>query len=221
MISKKYKCIFIHIPKNAGTSIEYKIDPNKIKNYLPDHRTIKDLEPFNIKKLLSLYKYSQLYSIARRIKYSLTRNDSNFIELNRKEYDEYFKFTIVRNPWSRVYSWYRGVMRDKERYRISDNISFKQYLNKYLNQPALRSQLYWLEDSMGNIPFDYICKFENLYEDFGKVSRLIGLEDSELPRKKYTGNSNSYIEAYDDEMKAIIARRYKEEINFFNFSFDR
>lgn len=33
--------------------------------------------------------------------------------MTHKQYNEYFKFTVIRNPWERAYSWYKGVMRDE------------------------------------------------------------------------------------------------------------
>ena len=46
MISHKHKCIYIHIPKTAGTSIEYKFGHFKeLKRGVQDHRTIGEMEP--------------------------------------------------------------------------------------------------------------------------------------------------------------------------------
>jgi len=74
MISDKYKCIFIHIPKNAGTSIESKIcAEEELVNLLPDHRTILDMEPLSPQKIFFSYHYDQGVSIARRAKYYLVR----------------------------------------------------------------------------------------------------------------------------------------------------
>jgi hypothetical protein len=53
VISDRFRCIFIHIPKNAGTSIESKFCSEEgTENLLPDHRTIIDLEPLSPAKLL-------------------------------------------------------------------------------------------------------------------------------------------------------------------------
>ncbi|MBN2394963.1 MAG: hypothetical protein JXC36_00700, partial [Candidatus Atribacteria bacterium] len=70
MISDRFRCIFIHIPKNAGTSIESKICSEEgTENLLPDHRTMLDFEPLSLDKILMMYKKDQLYSAARRVKY--------------------------------------------------------------------------------------------------------------------------------------------------------
>ena len=63
-INDKYKIIFIHIPKNAGISIEEALFDKKI-----GHKSILQFESHNLKK-----------------------------------YHEYFKFTVVRNPYDRLVS---------------------------------------------------------------------------------------------------------------------
>jgi len=47
MISHKHKCIFIHIPKCAGTSVEYALghyDRPKEQRKNQDHRFITDIQ---------------------------------------------------------------------------------------------------------------------------------------------------------------------------------
>jgi hypothetical protein len=46
MISHEYKCIFVHIPKTAGSSIEQKLGWfDELKWGVQDHRTIREIEP--------------------------------------------------------------------------------------------------------------------------------------------------------------------------------
>ena len=73
MINHKYKCIFIHIQRTAGSSIENKIDD---KNWWSD----KDLRPY---KHLLASQAKKIYS---------------------QHWNDYFKFSIVRNPWARMVS---------------------------------------------------------------------------------------------------------------------
>ena len=69
MISEKFRCIFIHIPKNAGTSIESKICFEEgTENLLPNHRTTLDLEPLStIKLFFAQYGLSKIINIAGTI----------------------------------------------------------------------------------------------------------------------------------------------------------
>jgi len=74
MISHKYKCIFVHIPRSAGTLIEYTIIGNDWWNINPQ---TKHLFSQTAKNLYKDYWY------------------------------DYFKFSVVRNPWDRLVSMTR------------------------------------------------------------------------------------------------------------------
>jgi len=226
MISDKYKCIFIHIPKNAGTSIESKLCAEEgLVNLSPDHRTILDVEPLSAQKIRILYDKVQFYSMARRVKYFIQKRQigSFYKPTSRMRYRDYFKFSFVRNPWSRAYSWYRATMKDSReqiKYSVPASCQFFDFIKYHLEyQPGLRTQFYWLRDSKGNIPLDFIGRFENLESDFIKVAQSIGLLNSELPKKRYTGKSASYVKAYNSRTKDIIWQKYREEIDFFGFEF--
>ena len=56
MISHKYKCIYIHIPKTAGSSVEKKLGLyNELSWGVQDHRTIRDIQPITPRLLLKLF----------------------------------------------------------------------------------------------------------------------------------------------------------------------
>ena len=72
MISHKHKCIFIHIQRTGGTSIE---------------RWLQGEDQWNLK-----HNYKHITT-----SYAKERAYPEY-------YDDYFKFTFVRNPYERVLS---------------------------------------------------------------------------------------------------------------------
>lgn len=218
MISHKYKCIFFHIPKTAGTSIEKKLEHFKtFKRGIQDHRTVKDIEPLSSHDLLKIIKLCDLSFVAKRLRNRLMKKGG----VSKQHYDTYFKFTFVRNPWARVFSWYMNVMRDEKHQKdlgISRNCSFKQFLNDHLDQWALRPQLFWITNINGEIPLDFIGRFEKLQEDFVHVCDVLNIKDNSLPKLIPTTNP-LYVDMYDEDMKNIVAQRYADEIRFFKFEF--
>lgn len=149
-------------------------------------------------------------------------NPNNHSVVSKLEYNSYFKFSFVRNPWARVYSWYKNVLRDADHRRtlgIQPEIEFHQFLDKFVGQGALRPQTYWLKDFRGEIKLDFVGRFENLATDFDVVKGALNLQDLELPHKLNQGNS-SYLKAYDYPTKKMVSDVYREEIDLFGYKFD-
>ena len=221
MISHKYKCIFIHIPKTAGTSIEKKLGLFEELSWgVQDHRTIKDIRPIDLSSLIQILIHNQRgysrRSLFRKILFSNTSE-----RVSKNQYENYFRFTIVRNPWDRIYSWYRGIMRDpKHGY---ENCDFKTFVKKYKNHSGLKSQLYWITDFEDKIAVDKIIRFENLASEILDVFNILNMKDFALPHlldSEKTGKKKDYRGDYDEELFEIVMNTYDEEIRLFDYKFD-
>lgn len=225
MVSHKYKCIFIHIPKCAGTSIESALGHLERHEGRggQDHRTIRMIE----KPILTPDLFSEkenLLEVLRRLRKRVRKaeNPKNKITVTAAQYTDYFKFTFIRNPWDRAFSWYKNVMRDeihREGLGIKNGISFKDFLKTFAGEGMLRPQTYWLKSFDGDIHLDFIGRFENLEEDFTKVCKYLDIPHISLPHR-IKGSSEDYTDYYDPESKRIISEVYQEEIDLFNYSFN-
>jgi hypothetical protein len=221
MISKEKKFIFIHNFKTGGTSIEYKLGHfETLERDVQDHRTIREIELLtNRKHFLRMTFYALKIGKPKRAMFYF----KNFYApvLTKSEYDSFFKFTFVRSTWARVYSWYANVMQDdvlRKSYHIEDSeYSFKDFLTEKLNHKTY-SLLHFLKDSKGDIPMDFIGRFENLQEDFNSISKTLGLEDGTLP-KLLVRNRKHYTDFYTEETKSMVYQFYKEEIEYFGFKY--
>tara|TARA_B100001093_G_scaffold107469_1_gene99740 strand:+ start:314 stop:1060 length:747 start_codon:yes stop_codon:yes gene_type:complete len=96
MIINENKIIFIHIPKNAGTSVR------------------KELVTFSRKCYYRLPKLH--FSFLEIIKLLKNNNLSGENLINIKErlikikLDDYFKFCVIRNPYTRIWSLYNFII---------------------------------------------------------------------------------------------------------------
>lgn len=223
MISHRHKCIFIHIPKCAGTSIEKAF--GHFEDYSgdkkQDHRSIRMIEPINAQFLAS--KENGMEFIKRLwIQIKSPKNPRNRLSVSREEYEKYFKFTIVRNPWARAYSWYKNVMRDElhlKEMRISKEIKLYDFIEAFKYTTVLRTQMFWIKNYKGDIPLDFIGSFENLANDFRNACKLMNVEPFNLPHEM-KGTTNNYQDAYDSKTKDLVSKIYREEIEHFGYSFD-
>jgi hypothetical protein len=217
VISHKHQCVYIHVPKTAGTSIEKKLGLfDQVTRDIQDHRTLAEIQPITLNDFKKPFSHATMYGIHRKIVALKERREF----LTPKQYEQYFKFTLVRNPWARVFSWYKNAVADAEHqktYRISPQCSFDQFVEEHLDDWPLKSQLYWLKDRSGEMPFDFIGRFENLREDSAKIFSYLGM-DSDLPRLNL-GNGESYQRFYSSESTKKVAEKYAEELELFGYLF--
>ena len=189
MISHKHKFLFIAVPKTAsGTA-------RKIFEDLYDvHSTGGDVESKN-------YYHHR------------TANDmkQHFGEMNWN-YDKYFKFTFVRNPWSRTVSLWA--------YKTGKECSFKYFLNKnVVNSRKIDYTNYYCDEN-GNNLVDFIGKLENFQEDINTVCDKIGIPHRPLPKKhSHKTKHKHYTEYYDEETREIVAEKYAKDIEYFGYEF--
>ena len=119
LISREYKFIFVHIYKNAGTSITTVLRPFAITPWQwTAHRLIKKVgfpSPF-----FDPHPFPAHVS-ASKIKESL----------GAEKFNEYFSFAVVRNPWDWQVSLYKYALKSEthHQHELTKNLgSFEEYI---------------------------------------------------------------------------------------------
>ena len=148
-------------------------------------------------------------------------------DFGEETYNEYLKFTVVRNPWQRMLSQYKKTESKK------NGISFKDWvINSFvkksgnMNERFYKPCMWWISDN-GNNEMDYIIRYENLDEDFSKLLSKIGIDDIKLNKVKMLPgwsdvddiDSQNYRDYYSDETKKIIEENFKSDIEEFGYEF--
>jgi len=201
------KTIFIHICKCGGSTITSILRSQK-KLW---RRKSNDIG----------FEWEQEYN-------ALITNYNHFtIEAARKEIDpcifeKSFKFTFVRNPWARLVSAYHyGALTNARSFdQFVKNINEYVNIKKTLKTVHVLNCLDWISDDKGNVLVDFIGKIENLQEDFNVVCDKIGIPQQQLPHKNKS-NHKHYTEYYDDETREIVAEKYANDIEYFNYEFGK
>jgi hypothetical protein len=155
------------------------------------------------------------------------------------EVSEYFKFTFVRNPYSRVASCYRekikhGHPRKQARHlhnrrNLEAGMSFTAFA-EWLNSPEGSDSVadrHWMSqyrilalDEAGVIEYDFIGRFERLARDYDRLINLSGLKLPPLSHRLRTQAPDEYRNLYDDHSRELIARRYARDIELFGYTFE-
>jgi hypothetical protein len=207
LISHKHKFVFISIPKTGSTSVRNSLsqygdvfsssDPNS-RLYL--HLKAKDLKKYFIN--------------------------------NKWNWDEYYKFAFVRNPWDSILSQYcyklNFINREKldmpynKKFMIHCKLLKTKCKNFHeavqLNLLTFENQVNWAIDDEGKNLINFIGRFENINQDFKTICQQIGLPETELKHQNKTAHLN-YCEYYDEKSIEIVRKKFKEDIEIFNYEF--
>jgi hypothetical protein len=144
----------------------------------------------------------------------------------------YFKFTIVRNPWDRLVSAYfflrNGGFDERDRTwfekELGDFSGFEDFVKIWVNRTNIwkwhhfRPQYHYMFDKREKIHLDFVAFFENIDDDFDYIANHIGL-DCALPKSNESEHSK-YMGYYDSETMNIVAEVYAEDIEVLGYSFD-
>jgi len=200
MISFQKRFLFVHIPKTAGNSIQ-----SILRQYSEDeivclHRHQDGVERFEVRN--PNYKIRKHSTLAE---YRAAVGDDQFRNL--------YKFACVRNPWDRMVSYYFRPSRQLEEW---DRKAFKKMVLKTLSV-ADYLRLGAEEDPFAKV--QRIMRFENLADDFRSVCTELGLPPALLPEYNRSSHEH-YSKYYDDDLQALVRKRFAPEIERFGYAFD-
>lgn len=163
----------------------------------------------------------------------------HILDMISDDTETYYKFTTVRNPYSRLVSRYcfAKEIAHKEQF---ENLTFKNFVvgghkNTPMNTswvdksaPHLKglldkvgffdNQIEWLQNDAGEMLVDFTIKTENLQQGFNIVCDKIGIPHQEVPHINKTKHKH-YTEYYDDETREIVAQKYAKDIEYFGYKF--
>lgn len=149
-------------------------------------------------------------------------------------YGEYFRFSFVRNPITRVLSCYldKFVSNKWEKARRLPgfgfepdyDLSFLEFLNFISNQNPIDMDVHWMPQttilSLGSVKYDFIGRFENFSADFQRICRYLGVEEfhDNEGREHRTNASDVTCKFYGDRELEIVRRLYREDFELLMYS---
>ena len=137
------------------------------------------------------------------------------IENYRIDIFDYFKFSIVRNPYDKMvshYYWQQSI--ENNRYR-----SFDIFVKEFHDHKTISNWKYYSIDN--NNIMDKIIKFENLQNDLNDLPININIDISNIFEKSNIRPANiAYQELYSKASKEMVEEQCYNEIEMFNYKFE-
>ncbi len=204
LISDKHQFIFVHVFKNAGTSISRSLRPYSVTGW----QSIAN----------PIFKRVGIPQVGTR-RFPTHVRASQLIEaLGRKKFDSYFSFAFVRNPWDWQVSQYKYILKRKRHplhLRIKQLGDFSEYLKWRCRRVRLQNDFVSVD---GEQVVDFVGRFENIEHDFQEICKRIGV-NANLGVRNVT-KSQPFQEYYDARSVELVKKTYRQDIELFGYQFD-
>ena len=221
LYNKEKKFLFIHIGKNAGSTIKEAL-PGIKYGWKDKPHTRTGIHP-----------------------HATAVQARKFF----KNWDDLYKFGFVRNPWDRlysIYSYWTNTWHKSNATRLKlRSKSFKQWLmheqdymwwsgekiltewDKYHRNPIRDYKLKlphqrcpqttWLYVN-GKCIVDFVGRVETLQQDYETVCKNVKVEPIDLSYEN-SSERELYQSVYDDEMIKFVEKYHKDDIDAFGYTF--
>ena len=196
MILSNKKIIFIHIPKTGGSSVELSLEPYADENITSDHRGTYfnvNIPPIQKEIMDSLGVCWQEYKHISALDYK---------KFLGSEYDDYFVFSIIRNPIDRISSLFRWANHDPNSRILSINPEdgFR---------PTMLAN-YYISDDNGDIIVDKLLDFDNLSQEYSNLMSKLNIDVQPLEHTNKTSGVG-----IGEHRQEIFNEKYNKEILLF------
>ncbi|MGE0118043.1 MAG: sulfotransferase family 2 domain-containing protein [Dongiaceae bacterium] len=157
-------------------------------------------------------------------------------------YRHHYRFSFVRNPWSRVVSCYRdkiliqrstvigkiAIIADHP--GLSPSLPFDAFVEWLCSEEGSdrcadrhwMSQHKFLMDAAGSIVCDFVGRLENIETDFKTVCDAVCLPPIKLPHGNRSTDGQGpygYRDIYNDRTRKLVGQRYERDVDAFKYVF--
>ncbi|WP_299691546.1 sulfotransferase family 2 domain-containing protein [uncultured Tateyamaria sp.] len=204
--------VFVHAPKTGGTALALALEGRAMKDDIMLGDTPKARKRRRrvqgVKTRGRLWKHATLADIDGLV----------------PTLDGLFAFTLVRNPWDRMVSYYHWL-RDQDFDHPAVALAQQMNFQDFAQAPHVRASMqasparHYMTDARGVERCDAYIRLEAFAQDAAPLWDHLGFELA-LPRANASDRDADYRSYYTDAARAAVAEDCAEDIERFGYTFD-
>ena len=212
ILSPGRKYVFIHAPKTGGTAMALALEGRAMKDDImlgdtPKARRRRD-RVRDAKTRGRLWKHSTLADIEGLV----------------PGLDSLFAFTLVRNPWDRMvsyYHWLKDQSFEHPAVHLAAQMDFADFARAPQTGATMRAApaQFYMTDARGVERCDLYIRLEAFQTDAAPLWDHLGFR-LELPRANASERAKDYRSYYTDAAREAVAQACAVDIARFGYSFD-
>lgn len=136
-----------------------------------------------------------------------------------EQFDSFFKFAFVRNPFDRFISYCAFMTRVRGELETKPHQVMRFYIDKPQWQHVLfQPQHHFVCDAAGSLLTDYIGRVEEMQQSYDHIAHRIGIPTTALQKVNAT-RRRDYRSYYTPELVDEVAKLYARDLELFGYEF--
>ena len=205
IVSFQHKFVFAAVPK-TGT--------HAVRQALRAHLGAEDIEQVG----LFVQKKFPIADLA-----ALKHGHVSLLQLRphlpAEQFESFFKFAFVRNPFDRFVSYCSFMTRFKGEFQTNPH----RVMAHFIRNPPWQHVLLWpqsafISDANGKLLTDFVGRVETMQQSYGEIAHRIGIPSAPL-EKVNTSKRRDYRSYYTPTLVDGVTRLYARDLELFAYEF--